>query len=148
MKKTYMKPEVNEIEVAANQAVAACGMWRCGYENSSTRGVGQGSGKYGYSTTDAAWKAYNQYEMYNFTTQKGGIPGKPEYNQQYTNGPWVYNVMYAEGIDPNGKPFAGTFNDLNSNGIWDSDDYNAWQTGDYNAWVDVCKGNATAVVNS
>ena len=122
MKKTYMKPEVNEIEVAANQAVAACYIKRSGYENSWQE---KGNGKFGWPTEQMAWEAYNQHQSYTFTNS----PSEAAAN----NSPYVYPVYYGEGVDSNGNPCSGTFHDKNWNGIMDNGEYVADQQGDYNA---------------
>lgn len=118
MKKTYVKPEVNEIEVAANQAVAACYVKCTGWDNSWARG---NNGQFGWPTQEQAWEAYNQHESYTFTTTKGD------------GYPYVFPVYYGEGQDANGNACYGTFHDENSNGIMDNGEYVAWQQGDYNA---------------
>lgn len=147
MKKNYMKPEVNEIAVEANQAIATCGNYQVGYENSSTRGCGQSSGRLGYQSIDAAWAAYDHADWYNMTTQEGGVLGKAEFNQDTTYGPWVYKIGYAETY-VDGVKTCGTYNDLNSNGVMDGGEYQCWQEGDYNAWAAVASGAAAAVMNS
>ena len=118
MKKTYVKPEVNEIEVAANQAVAACFISRSGYDNSWARGL---NGQRGWPTEQQAWEAYNQHQSFEFTTVKND------------SSPYVFPVYYGEGQDANGNLCYGTFHDENSNGIMDNGEYIAWQQGDYNA---------------
>lgn len=148
MKKNYMKPEVNEIEVAANQAIAKCGRYVVGYENSWTRGNGEGRGKYGYRTPQLAWDAYDHHDWYNMTSVPGGVPGKAEFQQQNTNGPYIYNVMYVENM-ADGVKTGGTFNDLNNNGVMDAGEYISWQEGNWNqALIDVATGAAGAVVAS
>ena len=117
MKKTYMKPEVNEIEVSANQAVAACSVRRSGYDNSWAWGI---NGQFGWPSEQQAWEAYDQHESFSFTNQK-------------TDGsPYVFPVYYGECQDENGNPCYGTFHDENGNGIMDNGEYVAWQQGDYN----------------
>ena len=63
MKKTYMKPEVNEIEVAANQAVAACSLMYKYWQNHDNRNPN------GYPSEQAAkdaqpdWASQTAYKL-------------------------------------------------------------------------------------
>lgn len=91
MKKNYMKPEANEIEVASNQAIAACYKLAKGYQNLWT----QSGEQFAYPTYEAARAAH-------------GSPDAP-----------VCPVYYVEGDIPEQGTVYGTFRDWNYNGKMD-----------------------------
>ncbi len=131
MKKTYVKPEVTEISVQPNQAVAACGLSVSGYDNSWARGV---NGQLGWPDTQSAWDAYDQHESFS-------------YSENSSDGLYVFPVIYGETVDANGNVAYGTFHDQNWNGFMDNGEYVAWQQGDYNAVADMFL-TVSAPVNS
>ncbi len=131
MKKTYTKPEVTEIAVQPNQAVAACGLSVSGYDNSWQRGNG---GQYGWADTESAWNAYSQHANYT-------------YSENPDSGLFVFPIVYGETIDANGTVSYGTFYDHNWNGIMDGNEYIAWQQGDYTT-ISSAFQNGSAPVNS
>lgn len=132
MKKAYTKPEINEVKVAANQAIAACGVKISGYDNSWARG---NNGQFGWKTPEEAWVAYNQHASFEYSETKN------------TQSPFVFPVYYGEGVDGQGQKIYGTFHDENRNGVMDNGEYIAWQKGDYEATASML-ASGTAVVQS
>lgn len=93
MKKTYMKPEVNEIEVSANQAVAGCYLktvgWQLNDQHSSTM-YGSYEEAVAHQPDDASSTAYQ-----------------------------IAPVYYYEGVIENSRECHGYWIDWNNNGVWD-----------------------------
>ena len=100
MKKTYVKPEVNEIEVAANQAVAACSFMTAYWQNSDCRQPN------GYPSKQAALDA--QPDPASSTAYKVC----PVYYYEYAQKQSEYYT--AQG--------SGYWEDWNENGVYDGGD--------------------------
>lgn len=99
MKKTYMKPEVNEIEVAANQAVAACYVKRLGWQLSDK--------------WDAKW----------YDTKEEAIAAQPDWASSTAG--VVAPVYYYEASIDHGtwkEELHGSWADWNNNNVHDSGD--------------------------
>lgn len=135
VKKQYIKPVVEEISIAANQAIAACGKIVTGYDNSFARG---NNGQFGWPTAQEAWEAYDQYASYEYSNTYDPTNQKP----------FIFPVVYCETIGPNGQLAYGTFHDTNGNGVMDNGEYFAWQQNDYNSVAGVAIGANAAVMNS
>ena len=124
MKKTYMKPEVNEIEVSANQAVAACGV-RTGYRCYGER----------WDISGSAQEAWNKNEG-GHSEYPGGVQTWAELRttpETAFNSHYVFPVFTISGTNEAGRSFSVTVDDLNNNGILDSGEQN-------NQWDDVGLG--------
>ena len=97
MKKTYVKPEVNQIEVAANQAVAACSLMTAYWQNWDNRLPN------GYPSYEAAMNAQPD----------------PQSSTAYKVCP-VYYYEYSYKTDEyNTSTGSGYWEDWNNNGVWD-----------------------------
>ena len=123
MKKTYMKPEVNEIEVAANQAVAACGITASGFKCNGDR-----SGTIGHASAEAAWRNSNcgiqphGHAVVDENGQGTGMfdwdPVNMVYGEHYKH--WVFPTYGVSGTNSEGRPFTVYVDDVNNNGRLDS----------------------------
>ena len=100
MKKTYVKPEVNEIEVAANQAVAACTLAQSGWQNWDNRSSTGYLNKQAAIDAQPDWASSTAYKVC------------PMYYYEYAQ---KQNDNYtAQG--------SGYWEDWNENGVYDGGD--------------------------
>lgn len=108
MKKTYMKPEANEIEVASNQAIAACGYAKgvsveyLGW-NTTTQGGAEGSlffdtfdGPAAYYGDKLQWGPRENYTTTTYQCYRVKVDGDLVFNFEDMNG---NNAWDGNGID-------------------------------------------------
>lgn len=140
MKKEYMKPEVNEIAVEANQAIAACAYISSGNMCNGDRQYGSD----GFPTAQEAWEHSNcvsgSWQPHGSTTDGGATYTlDPVNTTPYThNNHWIFPTYHMQG-----EGFEVWIHDVNKNGIFD-DGENSKQTGDF-PWdfYNAVKGQAT-----
>ena len=112
MKKAYVKPEVKEIKMAANQAIAACSGWANSWSYNAngdvTLKLPNGAYKC-FSTADRARSGSNGYNTIDPTSQN--VDAYPVY--QYQDGPNNY----------------GLWLDKDGDGSYDSDENGGYGSG-------------------
>lgn len=136
MKKNYMKPEVSEVAVEANQAIAACNI---------NKGV-RCSGEYGtfYATPEEAWAANMNGHTYQHTDENGQGTSERDWYPvgQGEAGHDIFPVYVISGTHADGSSWKYWFEDVNGNGIYDSGE----QSNNYNDANLIGVGGAFAAV--
>lgn len=119
MKKEYMKPEVNEIAVEANQAIAACAVSDGGFMCSGSRVQGAN----GYPTAQAAWEQSScvsgSNEPHGSTVDGGAHWTLDPVNYEVGGHKqhWIFPVSFVSGVHPvNDQPFSFWVHDVNRDG--------------------------------